>query len=165
MQQLNVACEYLSSFIVQEPCSIALHGDMVAVGTYGGPIEIHSLATGELIRRFGSRGDCPGQIGICVTGIRFTPDGSCLLVAEHFSRRLSLFTVDGVFMKHFGAGTGILGIRWNDVLFGACGEILVADRDNDRIFVFSPDDHILIKTWGSKGTAAGEFEFPKALAV
>ena len=164
MQQLIVACKYLSSFAVQMPVSIAVHGDMVAVGTYDGPIEIHSLATGELIRRFGSRGDGPGQIGGWATGIRFTPDGTSLLVAERDNHRLSLFTVDGVFMTCIG--TGVLSCWSNkDVSFGAGGEIIVADYGNHRICVFSPDGDTLIKTWGSQGTEAVQFEYPEALAV
>ena len=164
VQQLTGAGEYLSSITVRMPFSIAAHGDMVAVGTTASPIEIHSLATGELIRRFGSLGDGPGQIGGWATGIRFTPDGSCLLVAEWRNPRLSLFTVDGVFMKHIGPG--ILDC-WgnNDVSFGAGGEIIVADSENHRISVFSPDGDTLIKTWGSYCTAAGKFEHPKVLAV
>jgi DNA-binding beta-propeller fold protein YncE len=136
---------------------------MIAVGTRDGPLDIHSLATGELICHFGSRGDGPGQIGYCATGIRFTPDGTCLLVAEYINSRLSLFTVDSVFIKHIGSGVLYDGLK--DVSFGAGGEIIVADSGNHRICVLSPDGDTLIKTWGSEGTAAGQFEFPHALAV
>jgi DNA-binding beta-propeller fold protein YncE len=163
VQQLKFAGEYLSSFSVQQPISIAVHGDMVAVGTYDGPIEIHSLATGEVIRRFGSRGDGPGQIGGFATGIRFTPGGLSLLAAEYINRRLSLFTVDGVFIKHIGARVLSDGLK--DVSFGTGGEIIVADSTNHRICVFSPDGDTLIKTWGSYRTAVRQFDFPKALAV
>jgi DNA-binding beta-propeller fold protein YncE len=163
VQQLTVAGEHLSSFVVQEPISIAFHGDMVAVGTHGGPIEIHSLATGELIRRFESRGDDPYQKCEYATNIRFTSDGTCLLVAKWGNHRLSLFTVDGVFMKHIGVG--VLSDYDKDVSFGAGGEIIVADSDNHRICVFSPDGDTLIKTWGSQGSAACEFDYPTALAV
>ena len=164
VQQLTIAGANLSSFTVQSPLSLAVHGDMVAVGTTAGPIEIHSLATGKLIRYFGSRGDGPGQIGSFATGIRFTFDGTCLLVAEGCNRRLSLFTVDGVLVKHIGAGI-ISNWSDNDVSFGAGGEIIVADCRNHRICVFSPDGDTLIKTWGSIGDAAGQFKFPTALAV
>ena len=165
VQQWTVAGEYLSSFAVRSPFSIAVHCDMIAVGTVNGPIEIHSLATGELIHRFGSRGAGPGQIGLYATGIRFSPDGTCLLIAECSHGRLSLFTVDGVFkfVKRVGAGVGSDG--YNDVSFGAGGEIIVADCDNSCICVFSPDGDTLIKAWGSKGAAAGQFEYPTALAV
>ena len=163
VQQLTVAGKYLTSLAVQNPIAIAVHGDMVAVGTYDGPIEIHLLATGELIRHFGSDGDRPGEIGNWATGIRFTSDGKCLLVAERDNYRLSLFTVDGVFVKHIGAG--ILSVSFNDVSFDAGDEIIVADSGNNRICVFSPDGDTLIKTWGSQGTAAGTFEYPRALAV
>ena len=164
VQQLTIAGEYLSSFAVQDPVSIAVHGNMVAVGTACGPLEIHSLATGELIRRFGSRGAGPGQIGEYATGMQFTFDGTCLLVAEYYKRRLSLFTVNGVFVKCVGAGV-LAEMSYNDVSFGAGDEIIVADSGNNRILVFSPDGVTIIKTWGSLGTAAGQFKYPKALAV
>jgi DNA-binding beta-propeller fold protein YncE len=163
VQHLTVVGEYIRSFAVRLPFSIAVHGDMVAVGTADGPIEIHSLSTGELISRFGSRGEGPGKIGRYATGIRLTPDGTCLLVAEYRNGRLSLFTVDGVFVKHIGAGELAKGPK--DVSFGAGGEIIVADSGNHRICVFSPDGDTLIRTWGSYGTAAGQFEYPRALAV
>ena len=163
VQQLTVAGEHLSSFTVWQPFSIAAHGDMVAVDSFGGYIEIHSLATGELIRRFGSRGDGPGQIGWYATGTRFTPGRACLLVAECYNGRLSLFMVDGLFIKHIGAGVLAGGLK--DVSFGAGGEIIVTDCENHRICVFLPDGDTLIRTWGSQGTAAGQFQYPKALAV
>ena len=163
VQQLTVAGEYLSSFTVRRPISIAVHGDMVAVGTADGPIEIYSLATGELTRHFGSYGHGRGQIGGYATGIRFTPDGSCLLVADCSNRRLSLFTVVGMFKKHIGAG--VFSDYDKDVSFSASGKIIVADTGKTRICVFSPDGDSIIKAWGSEGTAAGQFELPKALAV
>ncbi len=49
--------------------------------------------------------------------------------------------------------------------FGSGGEIIVADNGNHRICVFSPVGDTLIKTWGSQGTAAGQFHHPSALAV
>ncbi len=161
VQQFTVAGEYLRSFDVQNPVSIAVHGDMVAVGTRDGPMQIHSLATGELIRRFGSRGDGPGQIGGWATGIRFTPDGTCLLVVEYDKRRMSLFTVDGVFMKYIGAD--VLADGWKDVAFGAGGEVIVADWA--RICVFSLDGDTLIKTWGSHGTASTGSQFDSSLVL
>ena len=163
VQQLTYAGEYLSSFSVQGPFSIAAHSDMVAVGCYDGPIEIHSLATGEMFHRFGLCGDGTGQIHTFATGIRFTPDGACLLVAECSNHWLSMFTVDGVFMKRIGVG--VLDDGFNDVSYGAGGEIIVADFGNHRVCVLSPNSDTLIKTWGSEGTVAGQFRFPTSLAV
>ena len=68
-----------------------------------------------------------------------------------------------MFIKHVGAG--VLADGYNDVSFGAGGEIIVADEGNLRICVFSLVGDTLIKTWGSQGTATGEFEYPTALAV
>ena len=163
LKQFTVAGEYISSFIVQKPFSIAVHGDKIAVGTADGPIEIHSLATGELIRRFGSSGDGPAQIGGYASGIRFTPDGSCLLVAENGNGRLTLFSSDGMLLKRIGAG--LLAAGPKDVSFGAGGEIIAADCGNHCISVFSADGDTLIKTLGEARTVDALFKFPNSLAV
>jgi hypothetical protein len=86
-----------------------------------------------------------------------------LLAAEFYNRRLSLFTVDGVFAKHIGANA--LSAYDKDVSFGAGGEILVAEQVNHRIRVFSPDGDTVIKAWAAWGTTAGKFTYPKTLAV
>ena len=44
-------------------------------------------------------------------------------------------------------------------------KLFVCDTGNHRIRVFSPDGDTLIKTWGSPGTAAGQFQQPRALAI
>lgn len=163
VQHLTDNGEFLGSFDVQEPCSVALQQDVVAVGSLLGYIETHSLATGELLNRFGSRGAGPGQFGGHATGICFSPEGTCLVVAEYDSRRLSVFTVSGIFVKHFGVG--VLSIGVNDVLFSSGGEIVVCDQKHDRLCVFSPDGVACIKTWGSEGAAAGQFQNPRALCV
>ncbi len=61
----------------------------------------------------------------------------------------------------------MLASSWNDVSFGPGGEIIVSEMTQHRtgICVFSPDGDILIKAWGSRGTAAGQFDSPMALAV
>ena len=67
-------------------------------------------------------------------------------------------------MKHIGSG---IFSDWshNDVSIGCDCEIIVADSGNDCICVLSPDGDTLIKTWGSYGSAVGQFQFPNALAV
>ena len=164
VQQVTLSGENLRAFPVQSPFSIAAHVEIFAVGTYGSFIEMHSFATGECIRRFGSRGEGPGQIASWATGIRFSLDATCVLVAECGSR-MSLFTVDGVFVKSVRGGSGVLDDGFNDVSFGAGCEIIVADWANSRICVLSPDGDTLIKTWGSRGTSAGQFSYPSAVAV
>ena len=116
-----------------------------------------------MLCRFGSQGTGPGQIGQYASGICFTLDGAHLLVAEHDNSRLSLFTAEGVFLKHIGSGTVSDGDK--DVSFGVDGEILVTDGRNNRICVFSSSGDKLLTTWRSRATSDFQFQSPTALAV
>jgi len=55
--------------------------------------------------------------------------------------------------------------RPTDVAFSPAGDIFVSDGyGNSRVVKFSKDGRFL-KTWGSKGSAPGEFNIPHAIAV
>ncbi len=165
VQHLSIAGEHLSSLTVDGPMSVAVHGMTVAVGTSNGTIELHDLETAELIRRFGSNGDGPGQIGVCATGIRFSANGDYLVAVEADNSRVSHFTTFGIFVKHSGIGLFAQDDD-KDVCFGGSAEILVADCNHHRICMFSPDGDTLVKMWGSQGSSGiALFEHPKALAV
>jgi hypothetical protein len=144
--------------------SIALHGDALAVGTSKGTIELLSYPSGALIRSICARGSGPGQIGGTCSGLRFTPDGQFIIAAEFSNRRLSMFRVsDGGFVKHIGAG--VVADGWKDVHFAPNGELLVADWGNHAVRVFDSEGDTLLRTWGSCGSALGQFEYPIALAI
>ncbi len=144
--------------------TIALHIDTLAVGTGRSTIELLSYASGAHIRSIASVGSGPGQIGLQCEGLRFTPDGQFIIVAENENERLSMFRVsDGCFVKHIGAG--VVGDGHKDVQFAPNGELLVADYENCRVCVFSADGDTLLRTWGTQGTADGQFQYPTALAL
>jgi hypothetical protein len=70
-----------------------------------------------------------------------------------------------------GPGAGALGDNFGrpaDVAWDSAGNIFVADghgtTGNARIAKFDKDGRF-IKTWGSRGTAAGQFNTPHAIAV
>jgi 6-phosphogluconolactonase (cycloisomerase 2 family) len=144
--------------------AIALHGDTLAVGTVRCTIELLSYASGALIRSIGSRGSGPGRIGGNCQGLRFTPDGQFIVAAECFNERLSMFRVsDGGFVKHIGVG--VVDDGFKDVQFAPNGELLVADYGNHRVCVFDVDGDTLLRTWGTRGAADGQLEWPTALAL
>ncbi len=144
--------------------TIALHGDTLAVDTTSCTIQLLSYASGALIRNFGCKGSGSGQIGRQCEGLCFTPDGLCIVVAECDNKRLSMFRVcDGGFVKHIGAGVVADGFK--DVQFAPNGELLVADHNNHRVCVFSADGDTLLRTWGTRGCADGQFEKPAALEL
>lgn len=71
-------------------------------------------------------------------GIRFTPDGRRLLIAENNNRRISLFTVDGTFVRSRCAKAGVLaGPR--DVEIAPNGELLVANYASHQVLALTPE--------------------------
>ncbi len=143
--------------------TIAVHGDMVAVGTSASTVELLSYATGAIIRTFGSDGTGAGSIGR-TQGLRFTLDGVYILVAEGANKRLSKFRVsDGAFVDFCCEGQVWTGPK--DVEIASSGEVIVSDWGYHRVCVFSVDGRTLLRTWGTYGTADGQFKQPIALAL
>jgi hypothetical protein len=144
--------------------AIALHGDVLAVGTDIGTIELLSYASGALIRSISVIGSGPDRMGDRCAGLRFTPDGRFVVAAEQDNKRLSMFRAsDGGFAKHIGAG--VLANGNKDVQFAQNGELLVADFYNHRVCVLNADGDTLLRTWGTHGSADGQFKLPTALAL
>jgi DNA-binding beta-propeller fold protein YncE len=144
--------------------SIALHGDLLVVGTSRATIQQFCYASGAFIRSIGSEGSGPGQIGDQCEGLRVTPDGQFIVAAEYGNDRLSMFRAsDGGFVKHIGAGVVADGFK--DVEFDPSGELLVADYSNCRVCVFSTDGDTLLRTCGVEGSAAGQLYCPGSLAL
>ena len=87
-------------------------------------------------------------------------------MAESASFHVSLFAVDGTFMKRFGAGSPRHGC--NDVTVSAVGDVIVTDSSNNRVSVYSPDGGTLLRCWGSAGDdmqGHRKFVSPKAVAI
>ena len=135
--------------------SLALHNDVLAVGTHS--ICLLTYPAGVSLRSFGQI-----QIGLRAEGMRFTANGCFLVVAEHTNRRVLVFTVGGEFVRHIGAG--VLADGFKDIELDGNVDIIVADCNNHRVCVF-PFDGSAMKTWGTYGTADGQFNMPAALAL
>ena len=144
--------------------TIAVHDDMIAVGTGTATVVLLSYATGTIIRTFGSKGIGRGNIGTYAKGLRFTLDGVYILVAEYTNKRLSKFRVsDGAFADFYCEGQVSDGPK--DVEISPSGEVIVVDCDSNRVCVFSGDGRTLLRTWGTEGTADGQFLRPTALSL
>ena len=168
VQELTTEGAHVRSIAVssQYPCSICCDGSVIVVGRNSSAgrcqVEVYDYKSGTLLRSFAPYGSAAGQVHYA-WGVRLTPDGKHVLVAEHGNQRLSLFTLEGAFVKHIGAGIVATGEK--DVDFAANGEIIVADYRNHRICVFSADGSTLVHSWGIHGTDDGQFNYPTALAV
>lgn len=150
-----------------EAVGIAASGDMIAVSVQKGRSRalLFDIVTGELLRAVSvaqGRRVSDGQLWYSV-GLRFTPDGHHLLIAEYNGNRLHLFTLTGQLVRE--VGLAIVNSPW-DVGFASNGDILVCDRGSHRITVFTPDGSSLVTTFGTCGhKAAGQFKRPAALAT
>ena len=170
VQELSVRGAHIRSIPVQGVRAVCSDGIVVVVencrGTSGqNAVEVYDYKTSALLRGFAPFGTA-GEEGITGTypgGIRITPDGKHVLFCEYSTPRLSLFTLEGKFIKHIGAG--VVGTSHKDVEFTSSGEIIVADSSNHRVCVFSADGSTLLRSWGTNGTGDGQFSGPVALAV
>lgn len=116
-----------------------------------------NTTSGDFIRAFGAMGASEGNLsGVC-SGLRFLPDGGHILVSERGQSRLSLFTLNGEFVRCIP-----LRARGNpsDIELTCDGHILVSDFGKPRIDVFSLDA-ILLRTF-DRGTSLSR---PRALAI
>ena len=155
---------HVRDFKVARAATIAVHGDLVAVGTFDATVMLLSYATGTIIRTFGSKGTSRGNIGTTAQGLRFTLDGVHILVAECYNNRLSKFRVsDGSFVDFYCEGQ--VSESNKDVEIVSSGEVIVADPRAHRVCVFSVDGRTLLRTWGTEGSADGQFRSPTALAL
>lgn len=108
----------------------------------------------------GLREDADGNIWTADSGnhlvLKFSPDGELLRV---YGRRD--YASPGWFDRDYNY---MFFNKPNDVAFDADGNLYVADGGNFRIVKFAPDGTV-IRTFGEKGTAEGQFNFPHSVVV
>ncbi len=102
-------------------------------------ISVFNRRGGALLRRFGSKGSGDGQLN--------TPQGLCFMsghrhvaVADYNNHRVSVFSVEGEFVRH----VGVRMFSWpTGVACSAFDELVVADTYNSRVVVFSASGELL----------------------
>jgi len=157
-----IGADTIQSFIG----GLTTNGELIAVGKVdegtNGRVLLYSVASGDLVRQFGDCGSEPGKLGSC-WGVCFTPDNRHIIVAEsHPNNRLSVFTVEGAFVKCIGAGV----LNWpTSVGLTATGDLVVSDQGHHRICVFSFSSGEPLRHWGTEGSLDGQFKFPKVAQV
>jgi DNA-binding beta-propeller fold protein YncE len=130
---------------LSSPRGVCADGDVVVVSEGAHRISVFSRGDGALLRRFGSEGSGDGQLhrpyGLC-----FMPGHRHIAVADRSNSRVSVFSVEGEFIRHVGVGklSNPAGVACS-----AFDELVVADT-NTRISVFSASGELL-KTMGCGG--------------
>jgi DNA-binding beta-propeller fold protein YncE len=102
-------------------------------------ISVFSRGDGALLRRFGSLGSGDGQLNY-PRGLCFMSGHRHVAVADHLNHRVSVFSVEGEFVRHVGVGE----LSWSHgVACSAFDELVVADEGNKRVVVFSASGEVL----------------------
>jgi DNA-binding beta-propeller fold protein YncE len=133
------------------------HG-FVGVGQLSGPVgvcadddviivsetDVHSISVfkrcdGALLRHFGSQGRGDGQL-TWPQGLCFMSGHRHVAVADSDNDRVSVFSVEGEFVRHVGVGKLHLP---SSVACSAFDELVVADWGNNRVAVFSASGEML----------------------
>ena len=107
----------------------------------------------------GGYGEGPGQF-VWPSGIALDSDRN-IYVTDAWTDRVSVFTVDGDFVRSFGSsghGDGQFR-RPSGIAVDINDSVLVVDTLNDRVQKLNRDGG-LVSQWGSSGSAPGEFRSP-----
>jgi DNA-binding beta-propeller fold protein YncE len=122
------------------PCGVCADDDVIMVSEETAHrISVFRRGDGALLRRFGLHGRGDGQL--------YNPRGLCFMsghrhvaVAEYWNHRVSVFSVEGEFVRH----VGVVNLHLpSGVGCSAIDELVVADRGNLRVVVFSASGEML----------------------
>jgi hypothetical protein len=142
VQVLTPALDY-HAFIgvgqLKYPVGVCANADVVVVCDFTtDPIAVFNRGDGALLRRFGSVSVGDGEQcqprGVCVMS------GRRVAVADHGNHRVSVFSMDGEFIRH--VGVGVLQ-RPKGVAASAFDELVVAGYGNNCLRLFSSTGDLL----------------------
>jgi hypothetical protein len=121
------------------PVCICANADVVVVSQNRCCVAVFKRCDGTLLRRFGSDGRGDGQfMGAC--GVCFMSGDRHVAVADFLNGRVSVFSVEGEFIRH--VGVGVLNCP-ESVAVSAFDELVVADLGNRCLRVFSSSGDVL----------------------
>jgi tripartite motif-containing protein 71 len=126
---------------LDSPFGVCASADVVVVSeTSVGRVAVFSRCDGSLLRRFGSNGRGSGQLNH-PRGLCFMSGDRHVAVADWGNHRVSVFSVDGEFIRH--VGVGVLHYP-QGVAASAFDELVVADYGNRCLRVFSSTSDLLL---------------------
>jgi DNA-binding beta-propeller fold protein YncE len=130
------------------PVGVCANADVVVVSEcWARRIAVFNRGDGALVRHVGNCGSGDGQL-MCPRGLCFMSGDRHVAVADADNNRVSVFSIDGEFIRHIGVG---LLSRPAGVAASAFDELVVADPDSGWLRVFSSADDPLV--------TVGESEF------
>lgn len=165
LQELTVEGVHKRFIPLPSALGVACNGTVIvgsAYRTMGPQVTVFAYDTGAVLRQFGAYGRAVGQVANA-SGIRIAPDGRTLYFSEYVANRVSMWTLEGEFIRT--VGDEMASGERSDVELGGNGEIIVSSYRNGNITVFSADGTERLRQFGERGTTAGKFNNPSALAV
>jgi DNA-binding beta-propeller fold protein YncE len=125
-----------------DPAGVCVSDALVVVSEVcaGTGVAVFDRGVGTLLRRFGPWGSGDGQLNNPL-GLCFMAGGRHVAVADCFNNRVSVFSVDGEFIRH--VGVGVL-TRPRGVAASAHDELVVADTGKSRTVVFSSEGDVAV---------------------
>jgi tripartite motif-containing protein 71 len=110
----------------------------------------------RFLLEWGRRGNGNGEFSACV-GIAIGSNDE-VYTAEFHNQRVQKFTSDGRFLGGFPVQPHAGGLAVDEQ-----GNVYVAHWNSNKVAVYAPSGKLL-RQWGQKGTADGEFQLPGSIA-
>jgi DNA-binding beta-propeller fold protein YncE len=123
---------------LEQPAGVCANADVVVVSQFWAH-RMFNRGDGALLRRFGHEGSGDGQL-ISPRGLCFLSGDRHVALADFGNSRVSVFSVDGEFIRHVGVGALCHPLC---VAASAFDELVVADTDNRCLRVFSAAGDLL----------------------
>jgi DNA-binding beta-propeller fold protein YncE len=125
---------------LMSPSGVCACADIIVVSERDSHrISVFNRGDGALLRQFGCAGSGDGQLhwplGLC-----FVSNDRHVAVVDRDNDRVSVFSVEGEFVRHVGVGALK---RPYGVACSAFDELVVADRGNSRVAVFSGSGELM----------------------
>ena len=110
----------------------------------------------KFLLEWGRRGKQDGEFDACV-GLAISKNDE-IYTAEFRNQRVQKFTTEGRFLGGFPVQPHAGGLAVDGE-----GNVYVAHWNSNKLAVYSPSGELL-REWGTKGTADGEFQLPGSVA-
>jgi DNA-binding beta-propeller fold protein YncE len=118
--------------VLQYPAGVCVNAAVVVVSEcVAHRIAVFNRRDGALARRFGSAGRGPGEL-MSPRGLCFMSGDRHVAVAEYYTGRVSVFSIDGEFIRHVGVGK----LKYPcGVVCSAFNELVVTNGGNGELWV------------------------------
>lgn len=132
-----------------------------------GRVNVVDVASGTVVRWFGSLGDSEGEIN-AYQGI--VVDGDGVYIADALNRRIVAFTHQGDWLweaagrRSDDRDTGSAWQLPQDLTIDASGRIVVVDALGFDISAMLPGSDLVVARWGENGAGDGAFSYPSSVA-